>query len=817
MTDEGGGAAPMRRSGKGEPRSNGEDKEIAGVEETTVGTGTGTSDSTDAVPERSLVTGSFCLEGLMCGSCVHTATEAVANSLGGRGVIVESVKVTLLPEARLTLDYDPDLVGEDDIVGSLVDVGFGATLLSTTVKGRAKGVDDDGVRLPVSRTIYVGVESNARASLLYFQKREGVTDAGPCDDEGGTIGTGRRPRSWVVAVRGMCGRLRRRMAGPSASTSAPSAMTPPEASASTRRSMDVFSNEESGPDIEEAASSEGGTLQVTFRDDLVGARALIDSLRADPSIASRGGCDPVTVTDAVSYRAMQKSSDARRRAEIKEWKDAFLFAAAFALPVFFFSMVFVYIPGMKGWFHSTAFWGINWEEFLAWLFATPVQFISGGRFYRDSYYNVRNRRLGMSFLIALGTSAAYFYSVFVVVYNGRQTVKSRHSEQSGHSQHRLMQAFESSALLIAFVLLGKFLEAKAKARTSRAVANLAQLTPDEATLIGIIKENTRDMERVTERSVPLSLIQRGDVLLVRPGEKMPCDGTVHGGSSSVDESMLTGESIPVTKQKEDAVIGGTINLDGSLQIVVTGVGEDSTLAGIIRLIESAQSSKAPIQEVADRIAARFVPAVLAFSAMTFVVWAMLLNSGVIDSVKATWPYEEEGFNDLTLPLLFSISVLVIACPCALGLATPTAVMVGSGVGARNGVLIKGGEALEATRNVTVVVFDKTGTLTMGTPTVGDIMLLSDRHNSPEDPERGLGPAEAREESVRAILFFAACAEHGSEHPLARGECPLSGTLTRCGWAHRVHMNVAFEPLVFIATPTYVVLATYCLMPLFSPY
>jgi Cu+-exporting ATPase len=260
------------------------------------------------------------------------------------------------------------------------------------------------------------------------------------------------------------------------------------------------------------------------------------------------------------------------------------------------------------------------------------------------------------------------------------------------------------------------------------------------------------------------LLQRGDVLLVRPGEKVPTDGTVKSGASSVDESMLTGESLPVPKREGDVVIGGTINLNGAIQMIVEEVGEYTTLAQVIRLVETAQSSKASIQEVADRIAAIFTPVVISISLTTYIVWASLLNSSVLDGIKEEWPYRDQGFNDWTLPLLFSISVLVIACPCALGLATPTAVMVGTGVGARLGILIRGGEPLELTKDITSVVMDKTGTITRGMPVVADILLLSNRLSSVNGDV-----TDVRQGITEEVMYFAACAEQNSEHPLARGK------------------------------------------------
>ena len=335
------------------------------------------------------------------------------------------------------------------------------------------------------------------------------------------------------------------------------------------------------------------------------------------------------------------------------------------MPVFLITMVFKFIPGVNHVFKDIAFLNITYEEVFTWILATPVQFISGARFYRDAYYSIKTRHLGMGFLIAMGTSAAYFYSIFVVIFNALTS-----------PEERLHQFFETSSLLITFVILGKYLEAKAKAHTSKAIANLAQLTPDEAVLCGTVTE-LGEQVFFAERAIPLSLLQIGDILACRPGEKVPSDGIILSGSTSCDESMLTGESVPSEKHPGDKVIGGTMNVDGSIRIHVTESVEDTTLAQIINLVESAQSSKAPIQEYADWISARFVPVVVGLSSLTFVIWAVLLNTSALDNVKDSWPYRDDGLNDWTLPLLFSISVLVIACPCALGLATPTAVMVSS--------------------------------------------------------------------------------------------------------------------------------------------
>jgi Cu+-exporting ATPase len=497
------------------------------------------------------------------------------------------------------------------------------------------------------------------------------------------------------------------------------------------------------------------TIEITYDESTIGVRDIFDNLQTFfPN-------QQIEIWDALSYQVKQKSMDTKRQKEIIQWRNQFIFAIVFALPVFLISMVFTRIPQTQMYFMKMTPLGITREEFWTWTLATPVQFLSGARFYRDSYHSIKSKKLGMSFLIAMGTTAAYFYSVSVVLYNAWNY---RMEEELGTlSIPRLMQSFDSSAMLIAFILLGKWLEANAKSRTSQAVSKLAEMAPDSATLVGTI-DDVGKIHSIPERTIPLVLLQRGDVLLVRPGEKVPTDGTVKSGSSSVDESMLTGESIPVSKSIGDTLIGGTINLNGAMQMVVEEVGEDTTLAQVIRLVETAQSSKAHIQEVADRIAAVFTPIVISISLTTYIVWACLLHSTVLDGIKEDWPYRDQGFNDWTLPLLFAISVLVIACPCALGLATPTAVMVGTGVGARLGILIRGGEPLELTKDITCVVMDKTGTITRGMPEVANVLLLSNRLIGSTNGN----VIDTRRQITEEILYFAACAEQNSEHPLARG-------------------------------------------------
>ena len=345
--------------------------------------------------------------------------------------------------------------------------------------------------------------------------------------------------------------------------------------------------------------------------------------------------------------------------------------------------------------------GVMLPGWLALALATPVQFVFGARFYRAAWAAIRAGSGNMDLLVALGTSAAYFYSLYLVA-----------SGIGGHSY------FEAAAVVITLVRLGKWLEHRAKRSTGAAIRALMSLRPERA----------RVQRGDGEIELPIGAVMPGDVVVVRPGERLPTDGIVHDGASDVDESLLTGESMPVAKQAGDAVVGGSINGAGLLHITTQAVGADATLARIIALVEQAQTGKAPVQRLADRVAAVFVPVVLGCALLTFLGWYL-------------------GAGDFAQGLVAAVAVLVIACPCALGLATPTALMVGTGAAARAGILIGDVSALERAHRVDTVVLDKTGTLTEGRPEVTDIV-----------PH---GITEA------ALLTLAAAAQTGSEHPLAR--------------------------------------------------
>lgn len=417
--------------------------------------------------------------------------------------------------------------------------------------------------------------------------------------------------------------------------------------------------------------------------------------------------------EEAGYEVLEAETvDAEREARKKEMlrqKRMLLLALAFSVPTFVLSMTTMFTS------LGEQQWAMDYGNYVLFVLATPVQFIAGYRFYVGTWKALRNRNANMDTLIAVGTSAAYLYSVAVTFFPAQVAFQ-------GTSTY-----FDSSAMIITLILFGKYLEARAKGSTSEAIRKLVDLQAKTARVL-------RDGQEV---EVPVEELDVGDVFMVRPGEKVPTDGLVLEGASAVDESMLTGESIPVEKGMGSELIGGSINKNGLLKARAARVGADTALAQIVRLVEEAQGSKAPVQRLADKVAGIFVPVVILIAIATFLMWYL-------------WAYGT--FAEMPAPrFVFSltafISVLVIACPCALGLATPTAIMVGTGKGAENGILIKSGEALEIAGDVQVIVFDKTGTLTKGQPEVTEIIPL------------GIEGGE--------LLRLAASAEKGSEHPLGQ--------------------------------------------------
>lgn len=398
----------------------------------------------------------------------------------------------------------------------------------------------------------------------------------------------------------------------------------------------------------------------------------------------------------------QDGSTDHRLQEIERQKKKFIISFILSFPLLWamvshFSFTsFIYLPDML------------MNPWVQLALATPVQFIIGGQFYIGAYKALRNKSANMDVLVALGTSAAYFYSVYLSI------------QSIGSSEHMTDLYFETSAVLITLIILGKLFEAKAKGRSSEAIKKLMGLQAKSATVV-------RDG---TEIKILIEEVVAGDIVYVKPGEKIPVDGEIVEGKSAIDESMLTGESIPVDKTIGDVVIGSTLNKNGFLKVKATKVGRDTALAQIIKVVEEAQGSKAPIQRVADQISGIFVPVVVVIAIITFAVWMLFVTPG-----------------DFGGALEKMIAVLVIACPCALGLATPTSIMAGSGRSAEYGILFKGGEHLEATHRLDTVILDKTGTVTNGKPVLTDVIVADGFHEE-------------------EILRLVGAAEKNSEHPLA---------------------------------------------------
>lgn len=453
---------------------------------------------------------------------------------------------------------------------------------------------------------------------------------------------------------------------------------------------------------------------IFFDPEVIGLRSIVDAIESE----SDGRFKVMLHNPYTSYFSS-------RMDESSQMFRLFTSSLTFSVPILFIGVVCPHIPFMYSLLllRCGPFLMGDW---LKWALVSPVQFIIGKRFYVAAYRALRNGSANMDVLVALGTSAAYFYSVCALIYGAVL-------------HYRLATYFETSAMLITFVLLGKYLEVVAKGKTSNAIKKLLELAPTTASLL----ITDADGKHVGEKEIDAQLIQQSDMLKVYPGSKVPADGTVVWGSSHVNESMITGESAPVSKEVGGTVIGGTLNLNGALHIQVTKVGSDAALSQIVRLVETAQMAKAPIQKFADYIASVFVPVVVALAFVTWLGWYL---AGVLRAYPEEWL--PPASNQFVFALMFAISVLVIACPCALGLATPTAIMVATGIGATHGVLIKGGDALERAQKVQCVVFDKTGTLTKGKPSVTSAKVLSDMQ-------------------MGDFLRIVASAEGSSEHPLAR--------------------------------------------------
>ncbi len=620
---------------------------------------------------RSSKKASVPVTGMTCASCASHVEKALARLPG-----VSQASVNLASE-KASLEYDPDKLTMKKVVDAVSDSGYGVAVEKTTFGAGgmscascAASIEKALAKVPGVVSANVNLASE-KATVEYLRGEAGmIAFKRAVEDAGYHVLSGHEAgkKKVTFAVTGMTcascvSHVEKALKGVDGVSSANVNL------ASEKATVDYDPGKAGMADFRKAVEEAGYG---------VGAE-----------LGTEGAPGPDAVTEAA-------------RRETRTLLRKLFFAGAVGA-----YMLFIAISEFSGdWSWLPPFFS---NRYLLWALATPVQFWAGWQFYRGAWGALKHKTANMNTLIAVGTSAAYFYSVVAILFPAVFTAGGR--EASVY--------FDTAAIIIALILLGRFLEARAKGQTSEAIKKL----------IGMQARTARVVRSGEELDIPVEEVVVGDIIVVRPGEKVPVDGVIKEGHSSIDESMVTGESMPVEKGAGNEVIGATINKTGSFRFEAVKVGKDTVLAQIIKLVEEAQGSKAPIQRLADVISAYFVPAVIGIGIITFVLW-----------------YIWGPAPALTFALLNFVAVLIIACPCALGLATPTAIMVGTGKGAENGVLIRSGGALETAHKIKAIILDKTGTLTRGQPAVTDVVAL---------------PGFKEEQ----LLTMAASAERGSEHPL----------------------------------------------------
>jgi len=643
------------------------------------------------------------VDGMTCSACSGAVENSIRNLKG-----VQSVSVALIQGAA-EVTYFPQTVTPEQIAEEVEDTGFDAEVLEVAVP-------QDEIK--VVRIEVQGMTCSACTSAVEraLQSLDGVMRASVslalCEAEVEFDRAQIREDSIVEAIEDTG--FEAKLMGTVDDTLAVLEIKGMTCSACTS-SVEKALTEVPGV-ISVTVNLILGKAEVRFNPDKTGPRSLVHAV-------SHAGFDAGILRQA-------GKEEGKADSETDKWFSLLAISASFSLPVFLIAMVLPNIPVVQEIIRYQVL-GMPLDSMLKWILTTPVQFWVGYRFHAGAWRALKRGTANMDVLVSMGTNAAYFYSAISILH---------HHFASHHKSGNYVPTdfFETSAMLITFILLGKYLESSAKSRTSAAITKLMNLAPTEAVVVELDEDGTI----IGEQHIDASLVQRGDILKVLPGSKIPADGEVVMGSSYCDESMLTGESRPVSKYVGCQVIGSTVNMGNVVLVKASRVGSDTVLNQIVRLVETAQLKKAPIQAYADRISSVFVPVVVSLALITFIAW---FSAGMSGSIPESWV--PEGHGCFLFALLFGIAVLVIACPCALGLATPTAVMVATGVGASLGVLIKGGDALERAHKVDCVVFDKTGTLTMGRPEVTDHKLK---------------PGAA----LNTVLALVSAIELESTHPLA---------------------------------------------------
>jgi Cu+-exporting ATPase len=723
----------------------------------------------DEEDTRTFTTTTLAVEGMTCGACT-SAVESGFKDVPG----VRHFSISLLSE-RAVVEHDASILTAEQIAEIIEDRGFGATVLESQAAVANKNPKTrSGKKEKIASTTVAieGMTCGACTSAVEsgFKDLDGLVqfsvsllaERAVVIHDPSKLSTEKIVE--IIEDRGFDARiLSTQLENSNQSSTSALAQFKIFGVRDAAAASALESKLQSVPGVNSATVSLATSRStISHQPNVTGLRALVELIEAQGYNA--------LVADSDDNNAQLQSL--AKTKEITEWRDAFRTSLAFAIPVFIIGMVIpMMIPAVDFGSLVVFFPGLHLGDIICLVLTIPVQFGIGKRFYISAWKSMKHGAPTMDVLVVMGTSAAFFFSVAAMVVSVLAPPHSRPNT-----------IFDTSSMLITFITLGRYLENRAKGQTSKALSRLMSLAPSMATIyadpIAAEKaaegwevplnetaerkpESSQDAGSAVEKVIPTELIQVGDIVILRPGDKIPADGTVTRGETYVDESMITGEAMPVQKLKGSVLIGGTVNGTGRVDFRVTRAGRDTQLSQIVKLVQDAQTTRAPIQRIADLIAGYFVPTILFLGLLTFITW-MILSHVLRDPPKIFVDASSGGKFMVCVKLC--ISVIVFACPCALGLATPTAVMVGTGVGANNGILVKGGAALETATRITQIVLDKTGTLTLGKMIVAKSKLVPTWENH-----------EWRRKLWWSILGLA---EMGSEHPV--GKAILAGAKDELG-------------------------------------
>uniref|UniRef100_A0A8C2AA61 P-type Cu(+) transporter n=1 Tax=Cyprinus carpio TaxID=7962 RepID=A0A8C2AA61_CYPCA len=683
------------------------------------------------------------IEGMTCGSCVQSIEGVISQKKG-----VRSAKVSLASHQG-TFEFDPLVTTSEELRAAIEDMGFDAFLPGKCFPSICLyyfGVQIRQFQKTQQQCPLLDAEPSANTISKCFIQIGGMTCASCVANIERNLKNEHGVHSVLVAL----------MASKAEVRYSPSIIDPQRIAEFIRELGFTAS-------VMENYDGSDGTLELVVRgmtcascvhkieSNLMKQKGILYAsvalatnkahIKYDPEVT--GPRDVIRWIENLGFTASlvkkdRPGSHLDHSREIQQWKRSFLISLFFCVPVMGMMIYMIIVDHQIDMsHHHNLLPGLSIMNLISFLFCIPVQFIGGRYFYCQAYKAVKHRTANMDVLIVLATTIAFTYSVVILLVAMIEGAKVNP-----------ITFFDTPPMLFVFISLGRWLEQIAKSKTSEALSKLMSLQATEATVV-TLKD---DMSVISEEQVDVELVQRGDVVKVVPGGKFPVDGRVIEGHSMADESLITGEAMPVTKKPGSTVIAGSINQNGSLLIKATHVGTDTTLSQIVKLVEEAQTSKAPIQQFADKISGYFVPFIVGVSVLTLVAW-ILIGFVNFPLVEKYFPGYDKSISEAEAVIRFafqaSITVLCIACPCSLGLATPTAVMVGTGVGAQNGILIKGGEPLEMAHKIQTVVFDKTGTITYGAPKVVQVKMLAEGNRMPRSK----------------LLAIVGTAENNSEHPL----------------------------------------------------